>query len=505
MPQASATAPQAATTPRTLGFSWPLLVGVGMLLTVLVGLPGGALLRDPDIYWHLAAGRWILENGTLPSSDPFSHSMPGAAWTVQSWLSEVIFALLHRAGGWGALVALIGACYAATLAIMTRFLLNRMEPIHAIGLMFVCGLMLTSHLAARPHVLTWPLFALWVGAQLTASESRRAPPWWSLVVMWLWANLHGGFTLGLAVTVALAADAVVNQVPQQRWHSARLWLLFIVLAVLVSMLTPLGWYGVWYTVDAMKLDYAHSVIAEWRSPNFHLPQPVELWLLLVLGGAMLGLVKLPVVRVLLLLGLLHLALVSSRSVSTLGMLSPLVMATPLARHWAAARGQSQQNNAEFLDRWFRALAAPSTRLVSTITLTLAFALSLTVIHARDPSPSDSVTPGAALAAAKAAGVTGPVFNDYDYGGFLIYQGEKVMIDGRADMYGDAFLKRYMQARVPSDAKALPSVLDDYRISWTILRPETPAVATLDITPGWKRLFADKAAVVHVRTPTSPAR
>jgi hypothetical protein len=505
MPQANATAHQSASAPRTLGLSWPLIVGVGVLITVLVGLSGSVLLRDPDVYWHLAAGRWILDNRMLPSSDPFSHSMPGAAWTVQAWLSEVIFALLHRAGGWPALVALVGACYAATLAIMTRFLMNRMEPIHAIGLMFVCGLMLASHLSVRPHVLTWPLFALWACAQLSSSESRRSPPWWSLGVMWLWANLHGGFTLGLAVAVALAADAVVNQVPQQRWRSARLWLLFIVLAVVVSMLTPLGWYGIWYTVDAMKLDFAHSVIQEWHSPNFHKPQPVELWLLLVLGAAMVGLVKLPPVRALLVLGLLHLALVSGRSVSMLGLLSPLIMAAPLARHWAAARGQAPDNSAELLDRWFRALAAPASRQTSAISLAVAFALSITVVSTRNPSPADTITPNAAFAAAKAAGVVGRVFNDYNFGGFLIFQGEKVMIDGRADMYGDAFLKRYVQARVPTDAKALPLLLDEYKVAWTLLPPDTPAVATLDITPGWKRLFADKTAVVHVRAPSPPTR
>src|SRR5882672_12141806 len=86
----------ASTAPRTFGVSWPLLVALLTLFGVLLGLAPGAQLGDPDVYWHLAAGRWIVEHGTLPNGDPFSHSMPGAPWMLQSWLTEVVFALLYR-------------------------------------------------------------------------------------------------------------------------------------------------------------------------------------------------------------------------------------------------------------------------------------------------------------------------------------------------------------------------------------------------------------------------
>jgi hypothetical protein len=61
-------------------FSWPLLAAVWAYLHALY--LGKDLLLDGDTYWHIAAGRWILDKGAVPATDPFSHSMPGAAWTA---------------------------------------------------------------------------------------------------------------------------------------------------------------------------------------------------------------------------------------------------------------------------------------------------------------------------------------------------------------------------------------------------------------------------------------
>ena len=495
----------ALTAPRTFGVSWPLLVALLTLFGVLLGLPPGAQLSDPDVYWHLAAGRWILEHGALPDGDPFSHSMPGAAWMLQSWLTEVVFALLHRIGGWSALVIMAATCFAITLAYVTRFLLARMEPVHALLFVaFAAGLMMT-HLSVRPHVLTWPLLAIWIGAQVDASESHRGPPWWLLLVMCLWANLHGSFTLGLALGGGLALDAVVAHPEGGRWQAARRWIAFVALSVLASMLTPNDWHALWYTVQVMRQGYAQSVIAEWLSPNFHQIQGLEIWLLLVLAMGWSGRMQLPLTRTLLLLGLVHLALVSGRSISTLGLVSPFLLAAPLARHWYSRGSLVGGADAEHLDRWFRALAAPA-RLISVALATgLTAALLVTTVPARNPSPAHAITPDAALQAARAAGVSGEILNNYNFGGYLISQGVKVFIDGRSDMYGDAFMKRYLDALLLKEPQLLLPLLDEYRVGWTFLAPGTPAIAVLDRLPGWRRAHADDLAVVHVRVPEPAPR
>ena len=84
---------------RTLGLSWPLMVFLLALLGVSAVLPISRGLGDPDTYWHITAGNWIIANGIVPLGDPFSHSMPNAAWTTQEWLSEIVFATAYNSGG----------------------------------------------------------------------------------------------------------------------------------------------------------------------------------------------------------------------------------------------------------------------------------------------------------------------------------------------------------------------------------------------------------------------
>jgi hypothetical protein len=112
---------------------------------------------------------------------------------------------------------------------------------------------------------------------------------------------------------------------------------------------------------------------------------------------------------------------------------------------------------------------------------------------------DTVVPAAALDAVQKAGIKGRVLNSYSTGGYLIYRGIPVFIDGRADMYGEQFMKAYVYAMEQRTPGGLEKLLAQYDIGWTLLEPENSTTAVLDRLPGWKRLYADKVAVVHVRT------
>lgn len=483
-------------TPHAFGLSWPLLIGAVSLLAILLGTQSDSVLRDPDTYWHLAAGRWILEHGSVPLSDPFSHTLPGAPWVAHEWLSEVILTGIFQLAGWSGLVVAAALSFAGTLAYLNRFLLARLEPLHALVLTGFAASLLTAHLLARPHIFVWPLLAIWVGALVEAGERERNPPWWLLPLMAIWANLHGSFTLGLALAAVLALEAILSLPAGTRRIAAAYWASFVTLAIAATLITPWGWHGLLYPFQVMNMQYALDWIIEWQSPDFHTTQPLELWLLLIVGLACIGRLRLPWLRLLLLLGLVHLALKHQRHGTVLALVTPFLIATPLARCWQV--GNNPSSNADILDRIFLALAAPARRTTRLATLLLAALLIGVVLHSARFAPAADKTPQAALQAALAAQARGPVLNSYGFGGYLIYAGIPVFIDGRADMYGDQLLQRQFEALNLRNSDDLPKLLADYRIGWTLLEPNTPAVALLDRLASWRRIYSDEVAVVHVR-------
>ena len=484
-------------------FSWPLLVGV--LVYLYVFYAGSALLNDGDTFWHIATGQWILQHGAVPSVDPFSHTMPGAPWTAHEWLSEVLLTTAHNLGGWTGVVALTATMFSAAIALLTRALLKSIEPVYALVFAIYAVLMTASHLLARPHILATPLMIIWLIELVRASDERRRPSLWLLPLMTLWANMHGGFTLGLALVGVFALEAVIAARQEQRALAmAKSWALFLLLAIASSLVTPHGPQGILFTWHVLfNSSYALAHIGEWQSPSFHGLQVLEIWLLGGLALFMYQGLRLPPIRLLLLLGLLHLALKHVRYVELLGLLAPVFLAAPLAAQWQQRR-QSQQQ-VEALDRFFLKLAQPAGYGAGM--LALGFVLSFTFLLAKiKPIQMDeSSAPTQAIKAVQTAGLRGPVLNDYGWGGHLIYADIAPFIDGRADIYGDDFLKTYIEALALKESDGLEKLIKQYKVEWTLLPPGSPAITLLDHLPEWRRLYADKIAVIHVKSPSIEAQ
>lgn len=487
-------------TGRYWGASWPLIVGALIYLVFLVH--GNYLLGDADTYWHLAAGRWILEHGAIPVSDPFSHSMRGAPWTAHEWLSEVIFAAAYATGGWTGLIALTALAFAGALAILTRFLLKEMEPVHALMFVAFAVMLPLTHLVARPHVIAMPLMVLWTAHLVRASEHGHAPSLWLLPVMTLWANLHGSFTLGLGLTLFFLVEGVLNaRLQNKTMTAAKSWLAFAGLAFLSALATPHGLKGILFTLHIFGGSYALDQIAEWRSPNFHFFQPLEVWLFVGLAAVLFQGLRLPLMRIALLLGFLHLGLTHNRNIELLGLLTPLFLAAPLAGQWRERQATGRQ--LATMDHFFQALAHRASKGATVLVVSGLVAVTVLATQLGELQPDKGITPTDAIQAARKANLTGPVLNEYSFGGYLIYSGISPFIDGRADMYGDDFLKQYIEAMSLEAPDGLLLVLKKYHIQWTLLPPNMPAVALLDHLPEWRRLYADKIAVVHVKKSPSP--
>ena len=116
---------------------------------------------------------------------------------------------------------------------------------------------------------------------------------------------------------------------------------------------------------------------------------------------------------------------------------------------------------------------------------------------RSVMPADRITPARAIRAVDIVGA-GTVLNDYDFGGYLDFVGIPPFIDGRSELYGQAFILRHDRALSLQNLPDFLRMLDDYSIRTTLLAPSTPAVALLDRLPDWRRAYTDEIAVVHTR-------
>ena len=443
------------------------------------------LLWDGDTLWHLKTGDWMWAHHQVPNVDPFSFTVPGRPWTNLEWLSELIMAPIYAAGGWSGLHLWFAFAIGALALILGAETARKLPVFSWAAALFLALACTTQSWLARPHLMALPLLALWTVQLIRAREARRAPPLWLLPVMVLWANLHGSFLLGLALIAPFALEAVVED-GADRLKSVRGWVLFGLAAGAAALITPHGLGGILHPIRIGSMRTLQD-IAEWKSSDFSHPTALELSLLTALFALLYRGVSVPLVRLIVLLGLLHLTLKETRHQMVLAVVAVLLLAEPIGRALAGDK-----------PAFVLPKLSPGARMAALAVMILAFA---GVSAARLAIPAH-LTEGPTAPIKAFAHVpqdlrAQPVLNDYGMGGYLIFNGVKPFIDGRADMYGDDFFEAYVKALKP-DQPRLQALLARYKVRWTLLRAENPAVPAMDAMPGWKRLYADKTAVVHVK-------
>jgi hypothetical protein len=475
--------------------SLPLVAGFVVFLA-LANLNGLPLLADPDSHWHITVGNWILQHHAVPYVDPYSYTFTGQAWIAKEWLSQVLMALAWNLGGWAAVVSLCAAAFGATSAVLLRILVRDIRPLPALLFTAAAFTMMASHFLARPFALAFPFMLIWVAGLVRAVEERRAPDWRLLIAMLLWANLHGGFTLGLMLGGVFGLEALIGG---KDWAERKAiffaWAKFGVAALAVSCITPYGPYSIWVTFQIFGLGDALPLIQEWRSPDFQTQPLMEAILLIALYLILARGVKLPLMRVLVVVGLTHMLLRHVRNAELLATLAPIAIAPVLARQWPLLR---KDGEGKYL---FARFAGPAGHNALAAVLLLGVVYTAGLVRWAGIQPPETTQPSAALEFARTNGLTkGHVLNHYGYGGYLISAGVPTFIDGRGELYGGAFIKKYVEAvhLKGDEPNLLENTLEKYDISWTLLLKDQPANKVLARLPGWRQAYADDKAMIFVR-------
>jgi hypothetical protein len=489
-------------------------------VVLLLGLLGMTArpATDPDFWWHLRTGQWIVETGHVPHSDPFSVTRAGHAWVSHEWLSEVVFYELWKHGGAAALIVFSAIITTAGFMLLyLRCLLWGGAKHWAAAATAFGALASAPSWGVRPQMFTFTLASLllWLVESGNKSGNKKDRPrllLWIPPLFLLWLNLHAGFALGLALLFAyglgLILETAVGNTP---WKNARPIILLVLLLLLACLaLVPLNPSGVQlyrYPFDTLRSSGMRSFIGEWFSPDFHewLYRPFLLvWLLLLTALASFrsrprGRVIVP----LLLTSFAALDAVRHIPIFILVAIPVIAAALPVVRGSRAGGSHPSpgaQGRGAPVSSWFR----PSFNLAVLILMAM-FASVRWVSLARNQDAREAEQfPQKAVAFLRASDQPRRIFVYYDWGGYAIwklYPEYRVFMDGRADLYGDDLLRQFKTA--VQLRTGWRDVLDSWKVEAVLVPPSCALAQALILDPNWQAAFIDSKAIILVRRHPPP--
>jgi hypothetical protein len=479
---------------------------------------------DPDLWWHLANGRLILSTWSIPHADVYSFSAAGQPWVMHEWLADLAMYLLYQGGGLPWLVAIFAAV--VTAAAVCLYLLLRqtgLAPTAAAALTLVGALAGSTAWGARPQLLN----VLCSGLLLLGLTRYRAGRLHAFVLppfIWLWANLHSGFLVGVIISLLFLTGEAFDA-----WRSRpgamprrRLTALGWGLAggVALAVVNPFGIQTILFPLGTLTSPLIQNNIQEWASPDFHSMAGLmfEGIVFLLLAGLATGRVKARTFEWLLAFALLYLALASQRHVPlfVLGA-APLMgrCAQALLGLAAAMLPPADRRPAAVAAfRWTPPRPAAPGLGLAAINLALLIVVGAGMVAYRalpnlqtgpEAAAISAVLPVQATDALQALDRPLRVFNYYDYGGYLVWrlfpEGGQVFIDGRVEVYGSQIFSRYLQVSYLTDS--WPAVIAQAHPDAIILPSSHPLVSILRRDPAWQVLSHDAVATVFTRVGFAP--
>jgi hypothetical protein len=466
---------------------------------------------DPDLWWHLANGRLMVATMSIPHADVYSFSAAGQPWVMHEWLADLGMFGLVRAGGLPLLVAAFALVVTAAAGCL-YWLLRRagLHPTASVALTLVGALAGSTAWGARPQLLN-SLFAGLLLVGLVRYREGRLSPWLLPPFLWIWANLHSGFVVGVVLSGLFVAGEAFDAWRGGRGSLPRPRISRLAIALAISLplaaVNPFGVQTLLFAIGTLSSPLIQNNIQEWSSPDFHtLPGLLlEGLLILTLAGLATRRVSLRSSDWLLALATLYLAFSSQRHVPLF-----VLAAAPLY-------GRSAQALLE------RAIRLPNRdpergrelRLsLALVNLAVLFAVAAGMIAYRalpsltvesEAAAIRGVEPVDATAALLQLGKPMRVFNYYDYGGYLIWRsypdGGRVFIDGRVEVYGTAIFSQYL--RVNYLASDWPAVIAGANPDAIIMPSGHPLVTLLKQAAGWQEFHRDAVATVFTRVGFAP--
>ncbi|HUV38346.1 MAG TPA: hypothetical protein VMY39_01975, partial [Planctomycetota bacterium] len=467
-------------------------------------------------------------------------------WVNHEWFFQVGAYLAYK--GWGLNGPIFYKCAILVLAYFFVLITVYRRDTHLVGLVAVFLAAITSYkrFFMRPEVFSILFTAVWL---YVLERFRRRPTWsicWTLPpCMVIWINAHGYFILGPAVMlIYLIGDGLQSVLPmprvltrQLRWRDdlirgRALGILAVatVLTVAATFINPYGVAGARYPIDVLEqvadpTSVIRTVIGEMQPPwqFFYTDAVFYTWVLIWLASAswVLNLRRWKLSRLLLFVVSILFVDKALRNMPFFGIPGAVIFALNVNESWPETLRFLREKvipEALIAAKWaaqaalallfgFYLVWMPSDRFYVHDVGTVRFGLGYTGLK---------FSMGA-VEWIRNSGVRGHLFNAFGMGGLcmwklypeerdgeLHYGGRKLLIDGRAEVYGGPFVKNYTNSLASTDeSKALWNALDEkfhfqvVFINWQAADTR-PLMERLYRDPRWTLCFGDGVGYVFVR-------
>lgn len=472
---------------------------------VLVLFSGGRALNDGDTYWHIAAGQRMLSERTILTSDVFSHTAAGKPWTAHEWLSEIVMAVVHNFAGFPGVCIfffLVTSLSFWLLYIMVKEDSNEWLAVIFVSLAFVLSL---NHLLARPHIFTWILG----GISFFILRKNDKKIFLLPLISALWANLHGGFILGIVLQGMFLAGSYLESCSPSNLTASKVWLqknklllLVFFLSITTAGINPFGFSLYLFPFHVSSKVFAQG-INEWLSPNFQKQWLFRYFLLFIIFLLSQRCVATTWRDRIFLIFFINAALVHQRHISIAAFyLAPF--SAKATQSWSApilsriiVKRQKGQNQL-ILSKWTGPFYLLILGIFFLCMSSQSFPKTKIAFEHLIPLPKDRF-PVKAISFLSKNRTNGNMFNDYSWGGFSIYAlhpHQPVFIDGRADMYGQEIFKDYK--RIKNLDKSTEFLLEKYNINLIFYHTDSILIRYLILTNRWEISYQDNIATVLIR-------
>ncbi|HEX4209658.1 MAG TPA: hypothetical protein VHY56_04640 [Candidatus Binataceae bacterium] len=502
--------------PRTIG----LFHYAPGLILILIAIADAHQLTDPDLWGHILFGRTALAAGHLTNTDPYSYSAFGMPWHNHEWLTELLMGWLYNTLGVIGLKIWKFSCAGATIVLLTDGLGETGASASLqVNLLLVAALAIMPQMQFRPQLFTFAMMAAMIALLARHTYRGHAPLWLMIPIMMLWANLHGGFVIGVAVLLTYTGITAAREVMQYRRYARGLRLSLLAIAcIAATFATPYG-IGTWTTViHALRNPVTRKAVTDWHPMLFamahqwHVYHPGVIYYLCVLGiltAFVTGLILAPARDDPALSAIAIVMAIAAFAAVRNMPLAVIACVVPAAHHLGiASRCRTTKRLMQSPTESATLSAAPFERspmnqwLLAVTACAFAIYLGLFSTHIAE----DSYYPAAAVAFIRANHLHGNLLGDFGWGEYLIWHlapQAKVFIDGRYDtVYQYSVINDYIKFAFATTGGLL--MLQHYPHDLILIPPNTQARRLLDHNSNWKLIYSDDGSRLYARAGSAPS-